>query len=120
MEPGNGSLSLKEKVIKELLEGKRKCYEAARELGVTPRSVYNYFHRFLERGPDGLRDHRTGNHRKLSLQEEAAIVALKQERPKRSARLIRNRLGLKVSEEAVRLVLVKHHLNRKNTCPSAT
>ena len=104
---------LREKVIKELLTRRLRYREAARELGVTPRTVHNYFHRFLEHGSDGLKDHRKGNHRKLTIAEEEAIIACKQGRPQRSARLIRDLLGLKVSEEAVRLILVKHNLNRK-------
>lgn len=104
----------KEQVIKELLIGKRRQKEAAHELGVTPRTIHNYLHRFLQHGPEGLKDRRKGgNHRKLTLAEEAAIVAFKQERPHRSTRVIRDRLGLTVSEEAVRLILVKHNLNRK-------
>lgn len=103
----------REKVIKGLLTRKLRYDEAALELGVTPRTIHNYFHRFLEQGSEGLKDHRKGNHRKLTPAEETAIIACKQERPQRSARLIRDLLGLKVSEEAVRLVLVKHHLNRK-------
>ena len=106
-------LVLREKVIKEVLTGRQRYHEAARQLRVTPRTVYNYFHRFLESGSEGLKDHRKGNHRKLTHEEEAAIIACKQERPQRSVRFIRDLLGLKVSEEAVRLVLVKHHLNRK-------
>jgi transposase len=105
---------LKEQVIRELLIGNRKHKEAAHELGVTPRTIHNYLHRFLQNGPEGLKDRRKGgNHRKLTPAEEAAIVASKQERPHRSTRLIRDRLGLNVSEEAVRLILVKHSLNKK-------
>jgi len=104
---------MREKVIKGVLTRKLRYNEAARELGVTPRTIHNYFHRFLEQGSEGLKDHRKGNYRKLTLGEEAAIIACKQQRPQRSTRLIRDILGLKVSVEAVRLVLVKNHLNRK-------
>lgn len=107
------SLVLREKVIRGLLARRLKYGEAARELGVTPRTVHNYFQRFLRHGSEGLKDHRKGNHRKLTLAEEEAIIACKQERPQRSARLIRDLLGLKVSEEAVRLVLARHGLNRR-------
>lgn len=110
---------LREKVIKGLLTKKLRYSEAAQELGVTPRTIHNYFQRFLQHGSEGLKDHRKGNHRKLTLEEEAAIIACKQERPQRSARLIRDLLGLKVSEEAVRLVLVKHQMNRKALRPRA-
>ena len=107
------NLVLREKVVRGLLTRRLKYSEAAKELGVTPRTVHNYFHRFLRHGSEGLKDHRKGNHRKITLTEEQAIIACKQERPRRSARLIRDLLGLKVSEEAVRLVLVKHGLNRR-------
>jgi len=107
------SLVLREKVVQGLLTRRLKYHEAAKELGVTPRTVHNYFHRFLRHGSEGLKDHRKGNHRKLTLAEEEAIIACKQGRPQRSARLIRDLLGLKVSEEAVRLVLVRHGLNRR-------
>ena len=78
---------------------------------MTPRTVQNYCYRFLKDGPQGLKDRRTGNHRKLSPLEKAAIVTYKLDRPQRSARLIRDRLRLGVSEEAVRLILVKHRLS---------
>jgi len=107
------SMVVREKVIKGLLTRRLKFSEAARELGVTPRTIYNYFQRFIEHGSEGLKDRRKGNHRKLTDAEEAAIIAYKLARPQRSARLIRSLLGLKVSEEAVRLVLVKHGLNRR-------
>lgn len=106
---------LKEQTIKDVIMGRDKCNEAARKLGVTPRTVQNYVRRFRERGPEGLQDRRSGNHRKLTPEEEAAIVACKQERPQRSARLIRDLLRLNVCPEAVRLVIAKHdlHLYRK-------
>ena len=107
------SLVLRERVVKGLLTRRLRYSEAAKELGVTPRTVHNYFHRFLQHGSEGLKDHRKGNHRKLTLAEEEAIIACKQGRPQRSARMIRDLLALKVSEEAVRLVLVKHGLNRR-------
>ena len=104
---------LREKVIKGLLSRKMRYQEAARELGVTPRTIHNYFHRFLEQGTEGLRDPRRGNYRKLTPEEAAAIIACKQQRPQRSTRRIRDILGLKVSVEAVRLVLVRNNLNRR-------
>ena len=105
--------TLKREIVKDVITGKLRCDQAARQLGVTPRTVQNYRRRFLERGPDGLEDRRRGNHRKITAREEAAIIAFKLERPKRSARLIRDRLCLNVSEETVRLILAKHHLNGK-------
>jgi transposase len=101
----------KEEVIKQVISGEIKYKQAARQLNVTSRTIQNYCSRFLKEGPKGLRDRRSGNHYKLSSQEEAAIVGFKLQRPNRSARLIRDRLRLGVSEEAVRLILVKHQLN---------
>ncbi len=102
---------LKEELVKKVITKQINCDEAARQLRVTPRTVQNYCYRFLKGGPEGLKDRRTGNHRKLSLLEKAAIVTYKLDRPQRSARLIRDRLRLGVSEEAVRLILVKHRLS---------
>ena len=102
---------LKEEVIKKVITGKIKYDQAARQLRVTSRTVQNYCSRFLKDGPQGLKDRRRGNHRKISPLQEVAIVTYKLERPQRSARLIRDRLRLGVSEEAVRLVLVKHRLS---------
>ncbi len=109
---------LKEKIVNEVLARICRYSEAAHQLGVTRRTIQNYVRRFLIGGPEGLKDHRRGNHRKLSGSEEQAILTLKRERPERSVRQIRDRLGLKVSEEAVRLVLVKHDLARRVLKPS--
>jgi len=102
---------LKEELVKKVITKHITCDEAARQLRVTPRTVQNYRYRLLNDGPQGLKDRRTGNHRKLSSLEKAAIVTYKLDRPQCSARLIRDRLLLGVSEEAVRLILVKHRLN---------
>lgn len=103
--------ALKEMTVRDVLARKRRYSEAARELGVTVRTLHNYCRRFLEQGLEGLKDRRTGNHHKLNPLQRATIVAMKQERPQRSVRFIRDRLRLNVSEEAVRLILVKHSLN---------
>ncbi len=102
---------LKEDIVKKVVAGKIKYEKAARQLRVTSRTVQNYCSRFLKDGSEGLRDRRRGNNRKLSPLQEVAIVTYKLERPQRSARLIRDRLRLGVSEEAVRLILVKHRLS---------
>ncbi len=102
---------LRQQVVKAVIN-KTLCHrEAAQRLGVTERTIQNYCRRFLDHGPEGLKDCRTGNYRKLTPIEEAAIVSFKRERPQRSARLIRDRLRLKVSEQAVRDILAKYHLN---------
>jgi len=106
----NAKEIFKEEIVRDLLEKKISSTEAARILKVTTRTVQNYVRRFLAKGLEGLKDHRSGNHFKLTPSEKIAILNCKQENPQRSARLIRNRLGLQVSEEAVRLVLVKNLL----------
>lgn len=108
----SGNKILKEEVVVDLLAGRRRHKEAARKLGVTLRTIQNYVRRFLKHGREGLKDRRTGNYHKLTPAQKVAILELKKERPQRSARLIRNRLGLKVSPEAVRLVLVKQGMNQ--------
>jgi len=82
------------------------------------RTVHNNYHRFLKDGPEGLKDRRKGSCRKITSAEEAANVASKRERPLRSACFIRNRLKLRVIEETVRPILVKHHLNGKAPEPN--
>lgn len=72
---------------------------------------------FLEKGEEALKDKRSGHHRKLTEQDESQIVTCKKEKTHRSARFIRDHLKLSVSEEAVRLVLVKHGLNRISLPP---
>ena len=113
MDIESAKIMQKEQAVRDLLSRRRSLKEIAGELGVTRRTVYNYFRRFRQHGPEGLKDHRRGSHRKITPDEEAAILACKKESPQQSARFIRDRLGLKVSAEAVRLVLVKHGLNRK-------
>ena len=92
--------------------------QAARVLGVSVRTIHNYVKNFLAQGPDGLRDHRRGHFRKIDLELESRILAYKLDRPDCSARWVRDRLKLSVSVEAVRQILLKHHLNRSNLGPA--
>lgn len=91
--------------------------EAAGVLGVCLKTIHRYVKKFLDRGPQGLLDCRRGHYRKLKPEQEEHIVALKREKIHRSARWIRDHLRPHVSVEAVRLVLVKHHLNRISLPP---
>lgn len=91
--------------------------EAARVLGVVLRTIHRYVRRYFEGGDEALRDKRRGSHRKITEGDERRIVASKGEKTHRSARFIRDHLKLSVSEEAVRLVLVKHGLNRISLPP---
>jgi transposase len=108
------SLLRRQRFISEVVSKRCSYSEAARSLGVTPRTIHNYVIRFIEHGPEGLKDRRKGNHRKVTVAEEAAIVELKKRGPQRSARSIQDHLRLSVCEETVRLILVKHGLNRRD------
>jgi transposase InsO family protein len=99
------------------LKGVISRLEAARVLEVSHRTIKRYLRRYLEGGDEALRDRRRGHNRKLTERDEAQVVACKGERVHRSARFIRDHLKLVVSEEAVRLVLVKHGLNRISLPP---
>jgi transposase len=91
--------------------------EAIGLIGRTRRTVNRYIRRYLEEGIEGLRDKRKSNYRKLTEKEEKQVVQCKLEGKHRSARFIRDRLGLIVHEQTVWRVLVKHHLNRISLPP---
>jgi transposase len=88
---------------------------AADLLEVNVRTIYNCAKRYALHGAAGLIDHRHGTYRKLTAEMERRIVECKMQKPRRSARWIRNWLKLDVSVECVRRVLVKHHLNGEGT-----
>lgn len=71
----------------------------------------------MEQGVEGLRDRRRSGYRKLTEKDERQIVQCKLEGKHRSARFIRDRLGLLVHEDTIWRVLVKHHLNRISLPP---
>lgn len=91
--------------------------EASKKLNCSVRTIERYIKNYLDFGVDGLRDKRGGNNRKLTKKQELRIVEAKREGRHRSARFIRDKLGLEVHEDAVRRVLVKHHLNRISLPP---
>ena len=91
--------------------------EATGLLGRTSRTVNRYIRRYLEEGIEGLRDRRRSNYRKLTEKEEKQVVQCKLEGKHRSARFIRDRLGLLVHEQTVWRVLARYHLNRMTLPP---
>jgi len=103
--------------VQQILSGEVEAKEMAGELGVSVRSIRRYVQRFKARGPEGLYDHRHSNYRRIDGKTERQIVHNKLEGRHRSSRLIRDLLGLKVHEETVRRVLVKHHLERTSVPP---
>jgi transposase len=100
------------RVVQMVLDGRIGRRKAAELLEVTERTIRNYLARYLEHGAEGLVDRRRGSYRKIGPDREVEILALKLDRPQRSARWIRDRLKLPVTVEAVRRVLVKHGLSR--------
>lgn len=83
-----GGWQLRLEVVRQLLQGALSASEAARRLRCSARTLGRYRRRFLQDGPDGLRDHRRSNYRKLSLQDELRIVQTKKQSRDRSARRV--------------------------------
>lgn len=105
------------KTIAKVIDNRMTRKQAARTLRVSPRTIHNYVRKYLDQGPDGLLDHRRGHFRKIDPELEGRIVALRLDRPTYSARWLRDRMKLNVSVEAVRQVLLKYRLNRRNLGP---
>lgn len=100
-----------------MLRGEISKQEVSQALKVTTRSVNRYLGRFLDKGPEGLYDGRRSNYHKIDNKIEGRIVECKLHGLHRSARLIRDLLGLAVHEDTVRKVLIKHHLERVSLPP---
>lgn len=88
-----------------------------RRLQCLAHTLGRYRRRFLQDGPDGLRDYRRSNYRKLNLQDELRIVQTKKQGRHRSARWVRDHLKLRVHEKTVWRLFVKHRLNRLTLPP---
>ncbi len=95
-----------------MLRRKVSKKEASEALTVTKRSLDRYLRGFLKKGPESLYDGRHSNYRKIDERLERRIVECKLQGVHRSARLIRDLLGLVVHEDTVRRVLIKYHLER--------
>jgi transposase len=104
-------IELTGRVIQMVIDGKLSHTDAADLLETSLRTIRNYVKRYLKQGREGLVDHRRSNNHKLNPEIERQIVECKAQRPQRSAHWIRDWLKLGISVEAVRRVLVKHHLN---------
>jgi len=107
-------------VVQEVIVGKLNQDEAAERLGVSKRTIRRYKAKFIKYGPEGLKDYRTGNNRKLTNKDKLNICKLKKEGPWRSARFIRDKLNLSINRRTVWVVLVENeltHLNAKRLKP---
>lgn len=108
---------LRQELIRQLVQGKLGASEIAHRLGCSRRTLRRYRQRFLQHGPEELRDHRRSNYRKLGLQDALRIVQTKRQGLHRSARWVRDHLKLQVHEKTVWRLFVKYRLNRVTLPP---
>lgn len=101
-------------VIKALVSGEINIKKAASLLVCSTRTVKRHKKAYLTSGETGLIDHRHSNYRKLSEKDNLNIVSVKRQDRWRSARNIRDKLDLPVSEIAVGNVIRKAGLSRQN------
>lgn len=107
-----GKWQLRQELLRQLVQGRLKPAEVAHRLGCSRRTVRRYRQRFLQQGPEGLRDRRRSNYQKLTPADELRIVQTKRQGLHRSARWVRDHLRLRVHERTVWRVFVRHRLNR--------
>ena len=116
----NASCEQKAAIVRQILEGRISREEGAAALGSSSRAIRRYLRAFLDRGPEGLKDHRHSNNQKITPKDEREIVRVKREGPWRSARKVGEILNLKVHPVTIWRVLVKHgvaHLNYEGIKP---
>lgn len=101
-------------VVGSFLKGEISKAKTASLLNVSRRTIENYVNALKNRGREGLVDHRHSNNFKLDADKARAIVDLKKQDNWRSARNIRDKLNIKVSEVAVWKILRKVGLNHTN------
>lgn len=104
----------RQKIILSHLAEEITKQKAAELLGCTTRTVENYRKQYKENGTEGLRDHRSGHHRKLSPKDTEHILKLKEKDRWQSARNIRDELKLHVTEHQVQRIIKKAGLAREN------
>lgn len=116
----NASFEQKVAIVRQILEGRISREEGAAALGSSSRTIRRYLRAFLDRGPEGLKDHRHSNNQKITPKDEREILRVKREGPWRSARKVGEILNLKVHPVTIWRVLVKHgvaHLNYEGIKP---
>ena len=107
-------LEIRQKVIRSLQAGEIDKTKAAELLACTTRTIENYQKVVTEIGLIGLTDHRHSNHFRLSDQDKQTIKSCKQIDRWRSARNIRDKFNLPVTERTVRRVINKAGLGKEN------
>lgn len=101
-------------IIKAVLGGKLSLGKASQLLVCSRRSLERYRKNFLEKGEEGLKDHRHSNYRKISREQKEKLIFLKRKDRWRSARNLRDELKLPLSEQQVQRILIKAGLNKEN------
>ncbi|MBU0570130.1 DDE-type integrase/transposase/recombinase [Patescibacteria group bacterium] len=102
------------RVIRSLLAGKINSQKASDLLGCSKRTVRRYKRTYLVRGRKGLVDKRHSNYQILTASNKETIISLKKKDRWRSARNIRDHLGLNVHELTVWRVVKDAGLTREN------
>lgn len=101
-------------VLHSLLSGEITIVKAAELLSCSRRSIERYRKVFCASGVEGLRDHRKSNYHKLTEADSTLIVTWKEKDRWRSARNIRDKLNLPVSEQHILRILRKAGLTKVN------
>ena len=101
-------------IIKAALSSKLSLGKARQLLCCSRRSLERYRKNFLEKGEEGLKDHRHSNYRKISREQKERLIFLKRKDRWRSARNWRDELKLPLSEQQVQRILIKAGLNKEN------
>lgn len=104
----------RQEVLKSLLSGEINIQKAQKLLDCSRRSIERYRKAFLIQGLEGLKDHRHSNFHKLTPDDCKRIITWKEKERWRSARNIRDKLNLAVSEQHVLRILRKSGLTREN------
>jgi len=101
-------------VIQNLLNAVITVKQAMLLLSCSRRTIERYRKAFVEKADEGLKDHRHSNNYKLYQKQRDEIIQLKKTDRWRSARNIRDKLKLSVSEIAVGNILRGQGLTREN------
>lgn len=101
-------------VISSYVQREISKQKAAELLHCSTRTIERHAHAFIALGEAGLRDNRHSNYHKLSQKQRDDVVQLKKDERWRSARNIRDKLHLPVSEIAVGNILRGEGLTKEN------
>jgi transposase len=101
-------------VIKSLLLQEINIEKAAELLFCSTRTIKRHKKAYLTNGEQGLKDNRHSNNYKISQLQKGQIIAVKKQDRWRSARNIRDKLKLSVSEISVGNILRAEGLTREN------